>query len=115
METKATQEMQTEPILKRKQSRPARLVFSNSQQRSAHLQAFLEWLPKVLREAPGIRWEELPSQVMGYLIRNVTHHPDVITITLATGNAMDVLKPKVLYGTCCRLTQLLKRLRSQYG
>jgi len=62
-----------------------RLVFSNSGQREAHVQAFLTWLPKMLHEAPGIRWEHLPSQVIGYLIRNVTDSPDAISITLAVG------------------------------
>ncbi len=115
METESPQEMQTRVITKQEQNRPARLVFSNPQQRSAHIQAFREWLPKVLHEVPGIQWEELPSQVMGYLMRNVTDHPDVIAITLASGIAMDTQKTKVLYSVCCGLTQLFKRLRSQYG
>jgi hypothetical protein len=115
MEIKSTQEKLTGAATKKEQSRPARLVFSNPQQRSAHIQAFREWLPKILHEAPGIRWEELPSRVMGYLIRNVADHPDVIAITLASGIAMQTQRSKVLHSTCCSLTQLLKRLRSQYG
>src|SRR2546430_17411528 len=49
--------------------KPNRLNFSNPTQRDAHLQAFLAWLPKVLHDAPGIDWEQLPSPLMGYLIR----------------------------------------------
>lgn len=115
METKSTQEMQTESVTKKEQSRPARLVFSNPQQRSTHIQAFREWLPKVLHEVPGIQWEDLPSRVMGYLIRNVANHPDGIAITLAAGIAMDSQRPKGLYDTCSALNQLFKQLHSQYG
>jgi hypothetical protein len=97
------------------QNRPARLIFSNPEQRSAHVQAFWEWLPKILHEAPGIHWEQLPSQVMGYLIHTVADHPDGISITLAVGSAMDAQKHDGLYHACQALTTLFKRLRSQYG
>ncbi len=92
-----------------------RLVFSNSGQREAHIQAFLAWLPKILHDAPGIRWERLSSQVMGYLIRNVTESPDAVSITLAVGCAMEALRPRVLYSACHTLTSLLRQLRRQYG
>ena len=91
-----------------------RLNFSNPKERSVHTQAFLTWLPKILHEAPGIHWERLPSQVMGYLIHTVADSPDIISITLAIGSAMDAQKPKVLYNTCTNLTRLLERLRSDY-
>lgn len=115
MGTQSIQEKHTGDVPTKEQSRPARLNFSNPQQRSAHVQAFWAWLPKILHEAPGIHWERLPSQVMGYLIRNVTDHPDAIAITLAVGSAMDAQRPKVLYNACVALSKLLKRLRSQYG
>lgn len=92
-----------------------RLNFSNPKERLAHIQAFLAWLPQILHEAPDIRWERLPSQVMGYLIRTVAQSPDAIPITLAVGSAMDAVKSKGLYNHCCALTKLLERLRSQYG
>jgi len=92
-----------------------RLVFSNSGQREAHVQTFLTWLPKLLHEAPGIRWERLPSLVMGYLVRNVTESPDAISITLAVGCAMEALRPRVLYIACHTLTSLLRQLRRRYG
>jgi hypothetical protein len=92
-----------------------RLNFSNVQEREAHIRAFLEWLPKILHEAPGIRWERLPGQVMGYLIRTAADSPDIIPITLAIGSAMDAQKSKVLYSSCTNLTKLLERLHSHYG
>src|SRR2546429_4172191 len=42
-----------------------RRAFSNPAQRATHLRLFFAWLPKILQDAPGIRWDELPSQAMG--------------------------------------------------
>src|SRR5712692_3349860 len=91
------------------------LNFSDPAQREAHLQAFLCWLPQVLHDAPGLRWERLPSKVMGYLIRRVADGPDAIPITLALGCAMDAVKQHSLLGYCRTLTGLLRQLRAQYG
>lgn len=92
-----------------------RLNFSNPKERSAHIQAFLAWLPKLLHEAPGIEWERLPSHVMGYLIRTVADSPDALYIALAVGSAMHAQKPRGMYTACTALTNLLKQLRHQYG
>ena len=115
MGTKSTGEEHTVDITTKKQDHPARLNFRNSQQREAHIHAFFAWLPKILHEVPDIRWERLPSPVMGYLIRTVADSPDAVCITLAVGCAMSAQKPKVLYSACTALARLLKRLRSQYG
>lgn len=115
MAMKLPQEMQTGTVPKVEQSDSTHLVFNNPQQRSAHIQAFREWLPEVLHEVPGIQWEELPSQVMGYLIRTVADHPDAVVITLAIGIAKNIQKTGKLYITCSALTQLFKQLRRQYG
>ncbi len=69
--------------------RVPRLHFNDSKDRSAHIQAFLAWLPPILKTAPGICWERLPSVVMGYLI-HAADMPEAVAITLATGCAMDV-------------------------
>jgi hypothetical protein len=116
MEMKSTEERHTGDVATEQRDRTARLNFSNLGEREAHINAFLAWLPKILHEAPGIRWEHMPSPVMGYLIRSVADSPDTIPITLATGCAMDALKKsKVLYCHCCSLNKLLKQLRSHYG
>ena len=115
METTSTREKHARAAPTKEQSRPVRLNFSNLQFREAHVQAFMAWLPKILHEAPGIHWERLPSQVMGYLIRKGADHPDVVSITLAVGIAMDAQKPAVLYSACTSLFRLLQRLRNQYG
>jgi hypothetical protein len=115
METNISQEKSTRVAPTEEQSRPPRLIFSNPQQRTAHIQAFLEWLPKILHETPTIRWESLPSMVMGYLIRNVADSPEAIPIALAAGSAMDGMRVKSLYNTCKNITKLLGSLRKEYG
>src|SRR6266446_2287122 len=98
--------------------RVPRLHFNDLKDRSAHIQTFLAWLPPILKTAPGICWERLPSNVMGYLIRAAdmaADTPEVIAITLATGCAMDAMKPKTLYVYCTHVTNLLRRLRRSYG
>jgi len=94
--------------------RVSRLHFNNPKERAAHIQAFLAWLPPILKTAPGICWEQLPSMVMGYLIR-ATDMPEAIAITLAVGCAMDAMKPKILYTYCIAVTNLFRRLRRNYG
>ena len=115
MGTKSTKERLTGDVPTQEESRPAHLNFSNPKLREDHIQAFLAWLPKILHEAPGIYWERMPSQVMGYLIRTVADSPDAVTITLAVGYAMDARKPNALHKTCIHLTGLLKHLRRSYG
>lgn len=115
MTSTSSQEKQTETAFVKEPCHSARLVFSNSQQRSAHVQAFFAWLPKILHDAPGICWEALPSRVMGYLIRRVAHSPDAVAITLAIGSAMDGRKSYVLYNSCTQLAGLLATLRRGYG
>jgi hypothetical protein len=63
------------------------LHFNDPKERQAHIQAFLAWLPSMLKTAPGVCWERLPSVVMGYLIRadDMAERPDMVAITLAVG------------------------------
>jgi hypothetical protein len=114
MEIKSTQDVYTIDTATGRQEPPKRLNFSNPKARHAHTDAFLKWLPKVLQEAPGLCWERLPSQVMGYLIRTVADSPDAVSITLAIGSAMDAVKSKTLYIICSSLARLLAQLRARY-
>src|SRR6266702_6280568 len=98
--------------------RVSQLHFNHPKERQAHIQAFLAWLPPILKTAPGMCWERLPSNVMGYLIRAAdmsADMPEIVAITLATGCAMDAMKPKTLYSYCTQVTNLLRHLRSTYG
>lgn len=92
-----------------------RLNFSNPSERAVHIQVFLAWLPTILREAPDIHWDRLPSKVMGYILRTVADEPDMIPITFAIGCAIDGMKQQTLSHYCRHLKNLFYRLRSHYG
>jgi hypothetical protein len=91
---------------------PRHLNFRNPTQREAHLQAFLAWLPKVLHDAPGIDWKQLPSPLMGYFIHTVAQLPEAVSITLAIGCAVNTMKSQTLLSYCHQLTQLIRKLRT---
>src|SRR5258707_9663924 len=90
------------------------LLFKNPRPPPPNSPVFWVGLPPILKTAPGICWERLPSVVMGYLL-HAADMPEVVAITLATGCAMDAMKPKTLYTYCIAVTNLLRRLRSSYG
>ena len=114
VEMKSTTKDHTGTTATEQHDHVTRLNFSNPKLRDEHIHAFLEWLPQVLHEAPGMHWEDMPSRVMCYLIRSVADHPDAITITLATGCAMG-MKRNALYHHCNALAKRLGHLRHHYG
>ena len=91
-----------------------RRAFSNSAERATHLRLFFAWLPKILQDAPGILWDQLPSQAMGHLVRTVADHPDAIPIALAVGCAMHGMKRNTLLHVSSMLLTLCRRLRTHY-
>jgi hypothetical protein len=98
--------------------RPARAdrrAFSNAAERATHLRLFLAWLPALLQDAPGIEWDQLPSQTMGHLVRTVADHPDATPIALAVGCAMHAMKRNTLVHVSSMLLNLCRRLRAHYG
>jgi hypothetical protein len=106
-----------ESALTEQLDRVSRLHFNNPTERPAHIQAFLAWLPLILKTAPGMCWERLPSVVMGYLIHatDMADTPEIVAIALAVGCAMDAMKPKTLYTYCIAVTNLFRHLRKTYG
>lgn len=92
-----------------------RRAFSNPAERATHLRLFLAWLPKILQDAPGIQWDELPSQAMGHLVRTVADHPDAIPIALAVGCAMHGMKRNTLLHVSSMLLTLCRQLRANFG
>jgi hypothetical protein len=105
----------TTPDVVKEQAPPKRLIFNNPTQREEHIRAFRRFLPRLLQDAPDIDWDRLPSPVMGYLIRHLADHSDMIPITFAVGCALHAMKESSLYTSCRYVTQLLQRLRMQYG
>lgn len=97
------------------QARQNRCSFSNRAERTKHIRLFLAWLPPVLRDAPSIEWDQLPSQVMGHLVRTVGDHPDAIPIALAVGCAAHAMKRKTLVHVSSMLLTLCRHLRAHYG
>jgi hypothetical protein len=98
-----------------RQARHNRRAFSNPAERTTHLRLFFAWLPKILQDAPGIKWDELPSQAMGHLVRTVADHPDAIPIALAVGCAMHGMKRNTLLHVSSILLTLCRQLRTHYG
>ncbi len=92
-----------------------RYAFSNPAERSNHIRLFFAWLPPVLRDAPGVEWDQLPSQVMGHLVRSVADHPDAIPIALAVGCAAHAMKRNTLVHVSSMLLTLCRCLRTHYG
>lgn len=95
--------------------RQDRRAFSNATERATHLRLFFAWLPKSLHDAPGIQWDQLPSQAMGHLVRTVGDHPDALPIALAVGCAMHAMKRNTLVHVSSMLLTLCRRLRTYYG
>ncbi len=90
METLTADPKQIQEEVRRAQQ--DRQAFSNAAERAIHLRLFFAWLPALLHDAPGIEWDQLPSQAMGHLVRTVADHPDAIPIALAVGCAMYGMK-----------------------
>ena len=109
--TLASEEIQEE--LRRAQQ--DRRSFSNPAERATHLRLFFAWLPALLHDAPGIPWDQLPSQAMGHLVRTVADHPDALPIALAVGCAMHAMKRNTLLHVSSSLLTLCRRLRTHYG
>lgn len=98
-----------------RRARQDRRAFSNPSDRATHLRLFLAWLPRILQDAPGIRWDELPSQAMGHLVRTVADHPDAAPIALAVGCAMHGMKRNTLLHVSSMLLTLCRHLRAHFG
>src|SRR6266705_426470 len=96
------------------QARADRRAFSNPAERAMHLRLFFAWLPKLLHDAPGIEWAQLPSQTMGHLVRTVADHPDATPIALAVCCAMHAMKRNTLLHVSSMLLTLCRRLRTHY-
>jgi hypothetical protein len=97
------------------QARQDRYAFSKRDERARHLRLFFAWLAPILRDAPGMHWDQLPSQVMGHLVRTVGDHPDALPIVLAVGCAMHAMKRQTVLHISSTLLSLFRRLRTQFG
>jgi hypothetical protein len=98
----------TEPSIQ--QATPQRINFSDSN-RTLHLQAFFEWLPEALHDAPLIDWRQLPSKVIGYLVHSVGESPFAASLALAAGVGRGAMKEHTLCHSVGRLNLLLRDIQ----
>lgn len=89
----------------------SRLNFSDGD-REAHLRAFCAWLPRELRDAPGMSWATASSRILGYCVKTVGESPDKGYVALAIGAALGSLGQASLHQYLSRFYQLLCMLRT---
>jgi hypothetical protein len=68
-------------------------------EREAQLEAFFSWLPQELHSAPGISWERLPPEIMGYCVKTVGNSLEASYIAVAaaaTHGAVSIASQRTL-------------------
>lgn len=97
-------------------ARRGRMInFSDPGERLAQVAAFLAWLPPEVHAAPAIAWDQLPGEVMGYLIHTTGRDADAIPIALGIGVLQGVVSANTMFTHAASLTILLRRLRQDAG
>ena len=81
-------------------------------ERKRQLQAFFAWLPQELHDAPGIRWAQLPAELMGYCLRTIRNSPDAALLALAAGSMHGAMDINSQYVNLKNLNRLLRSLRA---
>ncbi len=81
-------------------------------ERERQLQAFFAWLPKELHDAPGIRWEQLPPELMGYCLRAIRNSPDAAGLALVAASMPGPLNISSQKAHLQNLNCLLRSLRA---
>ena len=80
-------------------------------ERERQLQAFFAWLPKELHDAPGIRWAQLPAELMGYCVRAIRNSPDAAHLALAAASMHGAMGITSAYRQLNHLNNFLRSLR----
>jgi hypothetical protein len=81
-------------------------------ERERQLQAFFAWLPKELHDAPGIRWAQLPPELMGYCLRAIRNCPDAAALALIAASMPDPLNISSQKALLQSVNILLRSLRA---
>src|SRR6266699_4043263 len=76
------------------------------------LQAFFAWLPQELHDAPGMRWTQLPAELMGYCLRTIRNSPDAAHLALAAGSLTGAMNMNSQGTALNLLNRLLRSLRA---
>ncbi len=96
------------------QTTTRRVNFSDDN-RAMHVQAFFEWLPEDLHDAPLIDWTQLPSNTMATLVNAVGESHFAAPLALAAGVGRGAMKAYVLRGSIGRLNTLLCNIQRLCG
>jgi hypothetical protein len=83
--------------------------------REEQLSQFYRWLPLALHDAPGIRWDDLPREVMAYAVRLVGETLDAAPLAVAAAVMTGWVQPVTQIQTLSNLAQLLVTLRKSAG
>ncbi len=83
--------------------------------REEQLRQFYSWLPRELRAAPGICWEDLPAEVMAYAVRVVGETPDAALLAVAAAAMNGQVQAGTQVKMLSTLAPLLCMLRESGG
>src|SRR5258705_2709314 len=81
-------------------------------ERDRQLEAFFAWLPQELHDAPGVRWTQLPAELMGYCLRALGNSLDATHLALAAGSMPSAMAVYSQYTILKNLNRLLRSLRA---
>lgn len=96
--------------LKQKPSQRTRLNFSDESSRQSHLDALYSWLPEDLQTAPYIDWSQVPSSIIGYLVRTIGADVSAPYMALALGSLLGGMTAASLKGQMVALRALLREM-----
>jgi hypothetical protein len=83
--------------------------------REEQLHQFYHWLPPELHDAPGICWEDLPSEVLAYAVRAAGETPDAAPLAVAVAAANGQVQAGTQVKVLSALAPLLCALRESAG
>lgn len=83
--------------------------------REEQLSQFYRWLPQALHDAPDIRWDGLPREVMAYAVHLLGETLDAAPLAVAAAVMTGWVQPVTQVQTLSNLAQLLITLRKSAG
>ncbi len=83
--------------------------------REEQVRLFKLWLPLEVHDAPGIRWEDLPVEVMAFAVRVVGQTPDAAPLALAVAAMNGQAQAQSQVKALSTLAPLLRTLRASAG
>jgi integrase len=111
--TSAGASTETEPLnVKQRGTQRSGMANFIHWEREKQLQAFFAWLPQELRDAPEMRWTQLPAELLGYCLRAIRNSPDAAHLAVVAGSMHDAMSITSQRTILKRLNTLLRSLRT---